>query len=328
MTQARHLIVAEGQQAFYHCVTRCVRRAWLCGIDPITKVDYEHRKSMIAARIVQLAGIFAVDVYSYAVMSNHLHVVLSVEPSAARDWTEEQVAQRWVQLFPAREPEQNAAKISALLADKIALDERRKRLANLSWYMRCLDEHIARKANAEDDVTGRFWEGRFKSQLLDDEAALAAAMAYVDLNPVRAGIASSIDSSDHTSVQKRAEDLRNDPSKADAPLMPIAGVRLGIAVFTSDTFARLAMSNRQYIELVDFTGRQIKKGKRGKIDEREPTALRKLGLEPEQWTGHVKGIGSGYWRLVASVEALEAKAAEWKRQWLKGIGYARSLATR
>ena len=111
MTQARRLTVAEGQQAFYHCVTRCVRRAWLCGIDPITKVDYEHRKSMIAARILQLAGIFAVDVYSYAVMSNHLHVVLSVEPSAAREWTEEQVAQRWVQLFPARQPEQNAAKI-------------------------------------------------------------------------------------------------------------------------------------------------------------------------------------------------------------------------
>ncbi len=92
-------------------------------------------------------------------------------------------------------------------------------------------------------------------------------------------------------------------------------------------FARLAMSNRQYIELVDFTSRQIKPGKCGKIDEREPTALRKLGLEPEQWIGHVKGIGSGYWRLVASVEALEAKTAEWKRQWLKGIGYARSLVT-
>ena len=153
-------------------------------------------------------------------------------------------------------------------------------------------------------------------------------MAYVDLNPVRAGIANSIDSSDHTSVQKGAEDLRNNPGKADAPLMPIAGVRLRIAVFKSNTLGRLTINNRQYIELVDFTGRQIKKGKRGKIDEREPTALRKLGLGADQWAGHVKGFGSGYWRLVAGVEALEAKAAEWKRQWLKGIGYARSLLTR
>ena len=85
MTPARHLTFAEGEQGLYHCIARCVRRAGLCGVDPITKVDYEHRKPMIAARIVQLAGIFAVDVYSYALMSNHLHVVLSIEPTASRD---------------------------------------------------------------------------------------------------------------------------------------------------------------------------------------------------------------------------------------------------
>ncbi len=327
MTQARHLTVAEGQQGLYHCVARCVRRAWLCGIDPITGVDYEHRKPMIASRILQLAGIFAVDVYSYAVMSNHLHVVLSIEPTAAREWSDEEVASRWVQLFPAREAEQNAVKIAALCADKAALEARRDRLADLSWFMRCLDEYVARKANAEDDVKGRFWEGRFKCQLLDDEAALAAAMTYVDLNPVRAGIADSIESSDHTSVQVRAEDLRKDPSKADEPIQPIAGVRLGLDMLKDQAFARLAMSNRQYIELVDYTGRQLRPGKRGKIDEREPTALSKLGLDTNYWTAHVKGVGSGYWRFVASVEALEAKAAEWKRKWLKGIGYARSLVT-
>jgi hypothetical protein len=88
------------------------------------------------------------------------------------------------------------------------------------------------------------------------------------------------------------------------------------------------MSNRQYIELVDFTGRKLKPGKRGKIDAREPSALSKLGLEAEQWTGHVKGIGSGYSRMVGSIEALQAKAPEWKQHWLRGIGYARSLVTR
>ena len=278
MTQARHLTVAEGQQGLYHCIARCVRRAWLCGVDPITKVDYEHRKPMIAARIVQLAGIFAVDVYSYAVMSNHLHVVLSIEPTVSRDWSDEEVARRWVQLFPAREAEQNTSKIRRLCADKAALEVRRSRLTDLSWFMRCLDEHIARKANAEDEVKGRFWEGRFKCQVLDDEAALAAAMTYVDLNPVRAGIADSIESSDHTSVQVRAEGLRKDPGKADEPIQPIAGVRLGL--LKDEAFARLAMSNRQYIELVDFTGRQLRSGKRGKIDEREPTALRNLCSMP------------------------------------------------
>jgi REP element-mobilizing transposase RayT len=249
----------------------------------------------------------------YAVMSNHLHVVLAIEPTAANARSDQEIAERWVRLFPAREPEQNAAKAKALSEDRNALGIRRKRLCDLSWYMRCLDEHIARKANAEDDVTGRFWEGRFKCQLLDDEAALAAAMAYVDLNPVRAGIADSIETSDHTSVQARAKALRDDRSLADAPLRPIVGV--GISVFTGEAFvSRLAISNRQYIEPVDFTGRQLKPGKRGKIDARRPSALSKLGLQADQWTGHVKGIGSGYSRMVGSIEALQAKAAEWQQR--------------
>jgi len=165
--------------------------------------------------------------------------------------------------------------------------------------------------------------------LLADEAALAAAMVYVDLNPIRADIASSVESSDHTGVQARANALRDDKTQADAPLRPIAGVGAGLSVLTSEAFvSRLPMSNRQYIDLVDYTGRQLKPGKRGKIDAREPLALRKLGLESNYWTAHVKGVGSGYWRMVASVETLEAKAAEWKQRWLKGIGFARSLATR
>ncbi|WP_133511163.1 hypothetical protein [Candidatus Thiosymbion oneisti] len=83
----------------------------------------------------------------------------------------------------------------------------RARLHDLSWFMRTLNEHIARRANAEDGVKGRFWEGRFKSQALLDEKALPAAMAYVDLNPVRAGLAETPEASDYTSIQERIAGL-------------------------------------------------------------------------------------------------------------------------
>ncbi len=190
----------------------------------------------------------------------------------------------------------------------------------------------ARRANAEDDVTGRFWEGRFKSQLLDDECALAAAMAYVDLNPVRAGIAESVEGSDHTSVQARATELRKNPSNANKLLMPIAG--FGVFLPSGDKFdgdvkpigSRLPMTSAQYIELVDYTGRQLKPGKRGVIASSEPPALRKLGIHGDYWTGHVKGFRSAYQRFVGGVEAMAEKARALNQQWLKGIGYARSLA--
>jgi len=332
MTQARALTVLAGQHGLYHCITRCVRRAWLCGIDPLTGVDHQARKAMIEARILELGSIFAVGIYAYAVMSNHLHVVLSVEPDAASRWNDAEVVERWLRLFPAREPEQREAKKAALLASSSAVGIRRERLMDLSWFMRCLDEYIARRANAEDDVTGRFWEGRFKCQLLDDDRALAAAMAYVDLNPVRAGMASSVGGSDHTSVQARTQSLREEPKAAHQLLMPIAG--FGVFLPTGDkldstmapTGSRLPMTTAQYIELVDFTGRQLKPGKRGVIASSEPPALQKLGLDADYWAGHVNGFRSAYRRFVGSVEAMTEKAAALKQQWLKGIGYARSLA--
>ena len=200
MTQARAHTVSTAQQGMYHCVTRCVRRAWLCGVDPLTGKDHDARKPMIVNRIRELGEIFAVGVYAYAGMSNDLHVVLSVEPELARAWTDDEVADRWGRLFPLSDPEGQDARRERLVA---MAGMYRKRLCDLSWFMKCLDEYVARRANAEDGVKGRFWEGRFKCQLLADERALAAAMAYVDLNPVRAGIAKNVERSDHTSVQAR-----------------------------------------------------------------------------------------------------------------------------
>ena len=143
-------------------------------------------------------------------------------------------------------------------------------------------------------------------------------MAYVDLNPIRAGIADKLEDSKHTSIALRLDSLRMQPELADKPLQPVAGV---------GAFQRLPMSNRQYVDLVDFTGRQIRPGKRGHIAENEPPALRRLGLDSRHWTGQVKGIGSGYWRIVGSVETLIERAEAAGQKWMKGIGFARRLAS-
>ena len=214
MTQARATLVSLDDTPWYHCVNRCVRRAFLCGEDRHTGRDYSHRRGWIADRIQQLAGVFAIDVAAYAVMSNHFHVVVRIDRERAEGWDTQEILERWTRLF------QGPRLVQRYLKDPDSLDTNeqqtlktlvetyRQRLYDLSWYMRALNEHIARQANAEDGVTGRFWEGRFKSQALLDEAALLAVMAYVDLNPIRAGIADTPEQAEYTAIHARIRALR------------------------------------------------------------------------------------------------------------------------
>ena len=161
---------------------------------------------------------------SFAVMNNHLHVVVRTRPDVVREWTDDEVAPRWWRLFPQRRNEDHSAaeptefELNAIRNDTAGLKEKRKRLSDISWFMRCLAEPIARRGNKDDDVTGHFWEGRFKAQPLLDETAIAACMVYVDLNPIRAGIAKTPETSDFTSVRERIVDRQSasDVSTPDA----------------------------------------------------------------------------------------------------------------
>ncbi len=220
---ARRDIVDEDRVGVYHCIARCVRRAFLCGTDSYTGQDYSHRKDWVLDRLRQLAGLFGVDVCDYAVMSNHLHIVLRNRPDVAREWSDLEVAIRWRTLFPQRdertgeprEPDRHDLDMLAADADRLAI--LRSRLASLSWFMRCLCEWVARKANREEGSFGRFWAGRFKSQPLLDESALLACSVYVDLNPVRAGIVATPEESQFTSGFDRIRSLAEHSAAPSSP---------------------------------------------------------------------------------------------------------------
>ncbi|MFK8113106.1 MAG: transposase, partial [Rubripirellula sp.] len=198
-----------GEICILHTVQRCVRRAWLAGLDQATGKDYSFRKEWIRRRMEALASVFAVDVLSYAVMSNHIHQILRNRPDVCAQWSDEEVAIRWLRVFPGRRLEEHLAEptendVKTLVRDKERLAEVRKRLSDISWFMRALAEPIARMANKQDECTGRFWEGRFKCQRIVDEAGLLACSMYVDLNPVRAAMAETPEQSLHTSAYDRA----------------------------------------------------------------------------------------------------------------------------
>lgn len=147
--------------------------------------------------------------------------------------------------------------------------------------MRCLNEPIASQANNEDEVTGRFWEGRFKSQALLDEQALAACMVYVDLNPIRAKIAATPETSDYTSLKHRILCLQKAVQLAGSSrpleLLPFVGNPL------ESMPDGLPFELRDYLELVDWSGRIVHPHKRGAIAKDLPLILQRLNISAEKW---------------------------------------------
>jgi REP element-mobilizing transposase RayT len=229
MPYPRSSLVCLDATPWYHVISRCVRRAFLCGEDTVTGRNYEHRRGWIVERLEQLAGVFAIDVAAYAVMSNHAHLVVRVDAERAQGWSQEEVLRRWTRLYVGPELVQRYVRDgeSGLCAAQLDAvhgwaETYRSRLADLSWFMRVLNQSIARMANAEDQVTGRFWEGRFKSHALLDEAAVLTAMAYVDLNPIRARLATVPEDSAFTSIAERLKPVRDDddPSTESVPDFP------------------------------------------------------------------------------------------------------------
>jgi REP element-mobilizing transposase RayT len=322
MTYPRLQTVDPQTPGFFHCISRCVRRAFLCGKDIYSGRSYEHRKAWVEEKLLELAECFAVGLYAYAVMSNHVHVVLHVDPRVAIAWSDEEVAERWVRLFPVRVDESIderlcQEKVQRLQDDPERMAELRSRLGSLSWFMRCLNEPIARQANREDGCTGRFWEGRFKCQALLDEQAVLACMAYVDLNPIRAGIVHDLAASEHTSIRFRLQRAETRPASLKARLRPMAGMLLAPA---------LSPRTVDYLELVDWSGRIVREGKRGAIAAEAPSILFQLGLQDQQWHAQMLGIESHYWRAVGTVESLMIKARALGQRWLKGGGSERRRA--
>ena len=208
MATPRHLLVDPENECDYHLVSRCVRRAFLCGVDEHDGRDYSHRRPWLVERMRQLAPCFAVDVYAYTVLSNHFHLVLRHDPLAHRGWTDEEVAWRWFEAFPPSEQgavveELKPERRELMLGDPKRVARARCTLGSMSHFMKHLKQPIARRANLEDDRTGHFFEQRFYSGALLTEEALVAAMAYVDLNPVRAELAERIEEIRDTSICDR-----------------------------------------------------------------------------------------------------------------------------
>lgn len=321
----RSEICASDEVQVFHLINRCVRRTFLCGKDKRSGKDYSHRKQWIRDRLEELAGIYGIEVMGFAVMSNHLHVVVRTRPDIVKAWSDDEIALRWWRLFPQRRDENKRPaeptefELNSIRNDAAGLKEKRRRLTDISWFMRCLAEPIARRGNRDDKVTGRFWEGRFKAQPLSDEAAIAACMAYVDLNPIRARIAKDPESSEFTSARERiadkqsasevqtsdAQDVRTEHGRNAGWLAPVSLDARRKAVRERSTARRasnkgcLPMTLDQYLQLLDWTGRQVHRKKPGRISQEAAAVIERLGYSKDTWLDLVKNFRKRFRRTVS-----------------------------
>ena len=307
MPEPRYRQVSVDDTPYYHCISRCVRRAFLCGSDPLTGFNFEHRRQWIVDRIKLLCSVFAVDLCAYAIMSNHYHIVIRIDAEQVKTWSDEQVAKRWMQVFNGpllmRQYLGNAD-LTATELEWVAelFTTWRNRLCDLSWFMRCINEPIARMANREDHCTGSFWEGRFKSQALLDERAVLACMAYVDLNPIRAAMAKTPEESDYTSVQERINHPEN------SYLRP----------FSHNEQDGIPFNLKDYLELVDWGGREIKRHKRGYIPNSAPPILTRLRMDASPVLNYLAKDDHTSLGALGPVSMLRAFAASIGRKFIKG----------
>ncbi|MDX1588352.1 MAG: transposase [Oleiphilaceae bacterium] len=307
MTQPRHQQISLSDTPYYHLMCRCVRRSFLCGKDHHTGKSYEYRRQWIEDRIHLLASIFTIDLCAYAVMPNHYHLVVKLCPEQAEEWTTDEVLKRWTSLYKGPLLVQRHLAGNALsaaeqetVADLATLY--RKNLTDLSWFMKCLNEPIARQANKEDEVTGHFWEARFKSQPLLNEEALLSCMAYVDLNPIRAGIADTPETSDHTSIQERIQPRaslshamhgQRALNYSKLPLKPLLHFEEST---TSTKKTGIPFHYLAYMKLVDYTGRAIDPRKQGAISPLVKPILTRLGLTEADWLTQAHQFEAQYHR--------------------------------
>jgi hypothetical protein len=262
-------------------------------------------------------------------MSNHTHQILRSRPDIVKNWNDRQIAERWLRLTPKRDRQGNPIdptedQITSLSNDAESIAELRVRLSDVSWWMRYFSHHMACRANKEDSLKGHFWEARFGSELLVDNASLLACMIYVDLNPVRAKMATTPEESDYTGAKDRIDDLRISLGTSDSVELTLTSSEHSIHDWErldnqhcgwlspveideakdpvgpdEDPTGRrasrkgaVAMSLARYLDLLDWAGRSIRSDKRGAIPAGLPPILRRIGLTPKSLFHQMLSFGS------------------------------------
>ncbi len=287
-----------------HVIHRTVRRCFLLGYDRESGKNFDHRKDWIENLLARFAAQFGIDLLCYSILSNHYHLILRTRPDVVATWNDTEVARRWLTICPPRKVNgqpaaPTEAELNSIRCCPTKLTEIRQRLSSVSWWMRLLGQRTAQQANREEGEAGRFWQDRYRAIRLIDEESLVACAAYVDLNPIRAAVAETLETSNHSSVQRRIVALQQVSNENASSTQPrrdafLANLFLdetdgAAGSITSASGLRcsdkgfLPLRINSYLELLDWTARRIAAGKQGTTPAEMPPILQRLGLEASNW---------------------------------------------
>ena len=351
---ARADIFATSDIAIVFVVSRTVRRCFLMGYDKFSGKNFDHRKPWIEQQLADQARYFAIDLCSFAILDNEIQQQLRSRPDIVQQMDDVEVARRWLMLCPVRrgknrQPEEpTEVEMNCVVNNKARVEELRRRLSDISWWMRLLCQHIAQRANREDEEVGKFWQARYKAVKNLDATATLACAAYIDLNPILSGVADSIDNSVFTSANRRAKEQAaakpnnaadrvsggeptNDATESTSPASTVltcnhlAPVSLcaNSAMPDQEIHQRgtrcsdkgfLPITLSEYLELLEWSAQQQRGKKSVPAPDTVARVLAELNISAEAWCELIRDFGRLFSSVAGKPHVIDAYRSPTKSQ--------------
>ena len=367
---ARADIFASSDIAIVNVVSRTVRRCFLMGFDKFSGKNFDHRKPWVEQQLADQARYFAIDLCSFAILDNEIQQQLRSRPDIVQQMDDVEVARRWLMLCPARrgenrQPEEpTEVEVNCVVSDKNRVEELRRRLSDISWWMRLLCQHIAQRANREDEEVGKFWQARYKAVKNLDATATLACAVYIDLKPILAGVADGIDTAVFTSANRRATQQKatGEPGEHNAADRGSGGERTHEAmdstppastVLTCDHLAPVSLCEKsgnpgllihtrgtrcsdkgflpitlsEYLELLDWSAQQQIGNKSVSVPDTVQRVLAELNISVEAWRELIRDFGRLFSSVAGKPHVIDAYRSPTKSQRFRPRPRVRELLT-
>lgn len=323
MTQARYRQICLGETSYYHCSSQCVSNAYLCGNDPASIKNYDHRRKWMTDKLAQLSRMFAIKVCSYAILHNRYSLVVCVNQNVAKSLSDQDVVARWSICFKVPQVVKSVLEGKSInnedyIKAHCLIDTWRHRLSDLSWFMRLLNECIARRANSEDGCKGKFWKGRYKSQALLDDAALIACMSYIDMLPECSRQESMGDTQGVSSLSYHTCGIKK-PERSE-PL------KLQLAPFkrNNESFS-LPCTYHEYKNLIIWTKQALITKRKWYVPGQCRTFLNNIGINANIWLDFVSHYHRFFNQAVGSYGNMRKLSVKQGKRHLRGMLAAKKL---